>query len=215
MTYETPDAIALRCYTEKPRFKPRKTKARGIALSDWSVIFNTETTIDAAQALRVGFCQIRRGDTVYEEGAFYRPGGLTPSELTLLQSYCEQNRLRLRTVKEFNAKVLLVIGYDRRGTTIGFNLPFDLARIALKYGEARGSMRGGFSFTLVDRPDQPRIRVKHLSRSAALIDFAAPGVQETARSGRKKERKRARFRGHFVDLKTIATALRSGFRSTK
>lgn len=210
MTYETPNTIALRCYTEKPSFWPRKTRRPEIGPSDWSVIFDTETTIDAAQSLRIGFYQIRRGDALFEEGVFYQPGALTPLELALLHDYCAENRLRLRSVGEFNAQVLLRIGYERRGTIIGFNLPFDLSRIALSHGEARGdSMRGGFSFKLVESPYQPAVRVKHLSRSAAMFDFASPATQETARSDRKKGRKTPAFRGHFVDVKTIASALRS------
>ena len=210
MTYETPNKIALRCYTETPAFKPRKTQAPDIGPSEWSVIFDTETTIDAAQSLRIGSYQIRRGDTLYEDGVFYELGGLKPMEVALLKNYCTQHRLRLRTVAEFNAQVLLLIGYERRGTVIGFYLPFDLSRIAVSHGEARGDgMRGGFSFKLAESPYQPAARVKHLSRSAAMFDFACPGKQETARSDRKKGWKTPAFRGHFVDVKTIASALRS------
>ena len=33
---------------------------------------------------------------------------------------------------------------------VGFNLPFDLSRIAIESGEARNNFRGGFSLALWD-----------------------------------------------------------------
>jgi len=50
--------------------------------------------------------------------------------------------------------------------SIGFNLPFDLSRVAIAHTYAQGSMKGGFSFTLGE--DRPNVRVKHLSQKAAL-----------------------------------------------
>lgn len=209
MTYETPNKIAVRCYTEKPSFTPRKSSKPDIGPSRWTVIFDTETTIDAAQSLRVGIYQIREGDLLFEEGVFIRPGALSLSEIRTLTDYCKAKSLKLRSVEDFNSQILLRYGYDRRGTIVGFNLPFDISRVALSYGEARRSMRGGFSFKMAKSLRRPAIRVKHLSRTAALIDFAKPGTQDTARSDRKKGRKMPVFRGHFVDVKTIAASLRS------
>ncbi len=53
------------------------------------------------------------------------------------------------------------------------------------------------------------VRVKHLSPRAALIDFGIPGEQETSRSWRNRGIRMPAYRGHFLDLKTIASALLS------
>ena len=105
--------------------------------------------------------------------------------------------------------MFLKVGYHWQGSVIGFNLPFDVSRIAKNHSEARGSLRGGFSFSLTTDKHDPRVRVKHLSRRAALIDFAAPATQNTGRSDRRRNIKNAHHRGYFVDVKTLAVALTS------
>ena len=41
--------------------------------SPWTLVFDTETTIDAAQQLRVGFYQVRKDEGLDREGVFYDP----------------------------------------------------------------------------------------------------------------------------------------------
>jgi hypothetical protein len=62
-------------------------------------------------------------------------------------------------------------GYAVGAQIVGFNLPFDLSRLAIRYGSARRSMRGGFSLTLSDKQGRPAVAVKHLSQRAAMIRF--------------------------------------------
>jgi hypothetical protein len=69
--------------------------------------------------------------------------------------------------------------------------------------------RGGFSFDVTGKAEDPRVRVKHLSPRAALIDFAIPGEQETPHSWRKRGERLPAYRGHIVDIKTLASALLS------
>ena len=49
---------------------------------------------------------------------------------------------------EFVEQVLYKIGYRGRARIVGFNLPFDIARLAIDVEEARGKDLGGFSFIL-------------------------------------------------------------------
>jgi hypothetical protein len=70
-------------------------------------------------------------------------------------------------------------------------------------------MVGGFTFKLSDRENRPNLRVKHLSRRAAFINFAYAGEHPTARSRRKRKQTTIRERGFFLDLKTLAAALTS------
>ena len=212
MTYASPDTIALRGYTEKPGQKPIGAKPASFGLDKPlgpTLILDCETTTDSAQALRFGFYQIRRGQDLDEEGVFYNRHTLTDAELTILSAYAETYGLKVRTVEAFNIKVFLEVGYALGGAIVGFNLPFDISRIALDHGAARDKMRGGFSFLLSRNPAHARVRIKHLNARASLIEFARPGIQETGRGGRKRGHKTPRHRGYFIDLKALSATLTS------
>lgn len=203
--------IAVRAYTECPDKTPVGAKKASTGLdtpSDFALVFDCETTTDAVQRLRVGCFQLRKSGELEDEGLFYDPEAVGTDERAVLEDYAPSNGLELITVAEFRA-VFLTIGYDLRGTIVGFNLPFDISRIALSHGEARRSMRGGFSFHLSCDRCKPDVRVKHLSRRAALIDFAVPAKQETPRGMRKRGGRTPHHRGYFIDIKTLAAALTS------
>ena len=73
MTIQTPNEIAVRCYTEEPP-KAGKSKKPWKGLdepSDFTLVFDCETTTDEVQALRFGFYQVREGLKLYEQGIFY------------------------------------------------------------------------------------------------------------------------------------------------
>jgi len=204
-------AIAIRAYTEDPDRAPLGTRPAKteVNASPWTLVFDCETTTDATQRLRVGFYQIRRKAALNQEGIFYDPAALTADERLLLTGYAQSEGLTLVTVDAFRSDIFLKYGYTKCGTVVGFNLPFDLSRIAVDHGPARRSMRGGFSFQLTFNSEDPRVRVKHLSPRAALIDFATPGEQDTVRGMRNRGLKVPPYRGHFVDVKTAAAALLS------
>jgi hypothetical protein len=207
--FETP--LAIRAYSERPGRAPLGSRAprNDAATSEWTLIFDCETTVDAAQQLRVGFFQVRRGQAIKRKGAFYDPAATTVSEKDLLRAYAQMHELELITVAEFRTNVFLKYGYVRQGTIVGFNLPYDISRIAVNHGSARREMRGGFSFDLTGEASDPRVRVKHLSPRASLIDFGIPGEQETPRAWRNRGMRLPAYRGHFVDIKTLASALLS------
>jgi hypothetical protein len=206
--FETP--IAIRAYSERPDRKPLGSRplSAEAETSTWTFVFDCETTVDAVQRLRFGFFQVRCGEVLKQEGVFYDTSAITAAERAQLHAYAKSHALMLITSAEFR-DVFLKYGYVRQATIVGFNLPFDISRIAIDHGSARREMRGGFSFDLTGRADDPRVRVKHLSPRAALIDFGVPGEQETPRAWRNRKMRVPAYRGHFVDLKTFASALLS------
>jgi hypothetical protein len=111
-------------------------------------------------------------------------------------------------VEEFIEDIFFGIGYELRATIIGFNLPFDISRLAIGHGDSRGrSMKGGFSFVLSRDPKWPRIQVKHLSSRLSLIRFT---TRRTPPRGMRKRKMRVLPRpGYFVDIRTFAAALTS------
>lgn len=198
--------ISLRAYADAP--KARKPH-RGMDASDWSLTFDCETEVDAGQALRFGAYQFRKGSELKEAGLFYDPQGVSVVEVATLRAFAKRQKLIVRTRDEFADEMIFVRAYQLRARIIGFNLPFDISRIAIDHGIARGSMYGGFTFAISRQKIWPHIRVKHLSRRCALIDFAAPYRQRDSRGQRKRGTQTPVRRGYFVDVNTLAASLLS------
>ena len=156
-----------------------------------------------------GSSKSTKSKTWKERAIFYDPESLSAADVEVIQSYAEHHDLEAMSVRAFRARVFLKYGYTRCGSIVGFNLPFDISRLAIGHGPARGHMRGGFSFKLTPDKRDPNVRVKHLNARAALIDFAAPGKAELSRGERKRGIKIKPHRGFFLDLKTFAAALTS------
>lgn len=201
----------VRAYTEKPgeptvgsKWKPPQKEAP----PTFQLIFDCETTTDAAQTLRFGVFQVRKSGELIAEGIFHDPETMRRDEVELLQRYAEKRGLEFGDVATFRKDVFLRIGYYGGARIIGFNLPFDIARIAEKATTARHEMRGGFAFNF-DGPYAPRVRIKHLSARAAFIKFARPYEQEDGRGMRNRGFKAKENTGAFVDVKTLAAAILS------
>jgi hypothetical protein len=196
--------IQLRAYiAAKPgKFdRPARPWNSGIA-----VIFDTETTTDPSQRLRFGAYQIRHDGGLLERGIFHADD-MPAAEIAILQATLEQDepsedgeRIVLRSRAEFVEEVLFKWGHEVGGLIIGFNLPFDLSRIAIAHSYGKRDMRGGFSFTLAEK--RPNVGVKHLSQRAAFINFRGKGGSDKRPD-----------RGFFVDVKTLAATLTSGSHS--
>jgi len=176
--------------------------------SEWSLTFDTETDITPAQQLRLGFYQLRRSDELVVAGAFYDSLSLKPSELEALTAFCASGGIALRTVASFVDEVFYPYVYDLQGLCVGFSLPYDLSRAAIRHGKAGGLMRGGFTFRLSTDLERDHVRVKHIDTVRALIDFAA-SRQPTPRGMRQRGLFVPPFRGFFLDVRAFAAALTS------
>ena len=182
--------------------------------SPWSLVFDTETTTHPGQALRFGAYQLRNAGELVETGLFYDPA-IDVADIATLQRYAKREGVPLHTLVEFVDGTFFGRAYQWRATIVGFNLPFDISRLAFRHGTARNPlgdekavMRAGFTFKLSEQKIYPNIRVKHLSQKAALISFAATMGQKLSASGLKKKLKPPPARrGHFVDVATLANAL--------
>jgi hypothetical protein len=208
-------AIAVRAFAPpppKPGAEPSSKRRTGKPAppSEWTLIFDTETSVDASQRLRIGAYQFQNGDQLDEAGLFYDPTIISDEDLTLLRCVAAERGLKLRTVDEFVGEVLFDRAYDLRASIVGFNLPFDISRLAIKHGSARGKpMRGGFTFKLSPLWWRPAIQVRHLNARASLIQFTHPPKRRDPRGQRKRKIVPRNRRGSFIDLKTIAAALLS------
>jgi hypothetical protein len=193
-------SILLRGYVETELPPARKPDWWTQPPSRFVLFFDTETTDDAAQRLRFGCYQLLEQGLPRQRGIFYDPDALKPGELSELRRVAALRHQRLMTASEFIDRVFYPVA-NAGGTIVGFNLPFDISRIAIAHDTARvvprkngsvdRSMQGGFTFKLSDEPGHGRVVVKHLSRRAASIHFAKPSQE----------------RGFFLDLKTLSAAL--------
>jgi hypothetical protein len=182
--------------------------------SEWSICFDDETRTDLAQELRIIAWQVHKRDRLHQAGIAYNPAALTAAEITTLQTWAEQQGLVVITVDTWVEKVFYRIAYTRRGLVVcSVNGAFDISRIAIRHNAARGrgrdlTMRGGFTFTLTKRNGLPPVQVKRISAKAAFIRFTSPaGRPPETRNHEDAETKAKVFRGHFVDVGTIGSAL--------
>lgn len=202
--------IGVRTYGVPEGRKERQLVSQSRGPSGWNLIFDTETTTDETQRPRIGAYQLREGDTLREQGLFFEAEALTATEITTLEHYATTKRMKLISLREFVDQVFVPVAYHWQATTIGFNLPFDLSRIAEDHAEARGKMRPGFTFETAPKGRKgPRVRIKHLSRRASLIQLSGRG-QSLPRGQRRRNVVAPSRRPAFVDISTLAIALLSG-----
>jgi len=182
---------------------------------DYALVLDTETTLDLEQSLTFGvwrFCQLQGTEYVaIQEGIFYRDG-LARKDIQTIRAYVQKHftdglakgaerELTVLPRAEFVERVFWES--VRAGALIvGFNLSFDISRIAARWTAARN---GGFSFVLsnlskkqVRNIHRPLVRISPLNGVAEQFELTA--VQ------RKSEQSKWR-RGRFLDLHTLAFAL--------
>ncbi len=221
--------IAVRAYTP-PKEPPKPHRIQPGPSPDASIlVFDTESRTDPDQRLTFGCWRVLEGGATIDEGLFY--GDDVPElDLAVLEGYVRTHRadtaepepLRLLPRREFLTKVLWKHAYKTRGLVVGFNLPFDLGRLAIGSGEARGSFYGGgFSLVLWDYEHngawledkfRPRLAVKTIDSKRSLMGFAkrlSPDQEDLIPEGEAggKPDPRYVFPGHLLDLRTLAFAL--------
>jgi len=164
------------------------------------LVIDTETTTDTRQSLMFGFARLarinwhERNDGTYSyqshetelEVCFHADSleASDPDGYRLLKEYTESQHVTLvsRTVfmEEYIRRYCLVrqgSGGKRYGmaTLAGFNLPFDLSRLAYRCGVSRD----GSSFSLTMFPDwqgkenqfRPRLKIRHLDSKKSLMQW--------------------------------------------
>ena len=184
-----PQSIALRAYAVnlvKPNSFKYSYKKLDVS-SEWTIVFDCETTNDETQNLRVGAYQVYHHFTLWQQGLILNCEILSEEDLNVIETYASEHDLTIKRASEFIEEILFGIGYGLRAAIVGFNLPFDIARLAIRQNSARGkSFRGGFTFQLSSNRYRPNIQIKHLNSRASLIQFTAPPKQRNGRGMRRR-----------------------------
>lgn len=238
--------VAVRGYTvRRKEAEPADSARRG----QWKfpsgvLVFDTETTTDRSQRLNFGSWRYYRVGwdgagppemACVEEGLFYADDlpERYPTGYEALLDYRARHgpavswdvpdaawRLELMSAHEFVNEVLHPLAYRGRAWIVGFNLPFDLSRVAYHWSESRDYLSGGFSLVLEqylteegewrEHPWRSRVAVKTIDSKRRLMGFKRPAevdaVDQIPEGEREPDPKRAP-RGHFLDLRTLAFAL--------
>jgi hypothetical protein len=187
------------------------------------LIFDVETTTDAAQRFKAGFYQLRNrdlidprgGDGLDEEGLVIDEEVLTPREIRIVKAYAKRRHLPPpMSLARFRSDVLMKRGIACGAVIVTFNGPFDYSRVAIGAGAAhatkyRRKMTNGFSLKYSENPFVPRIQINALNPRAALTELTGTSKHGTSRFRRKRGLTSGAHRGYFVDVKTLASALTS------
>ncbi len=219
------------------RVFPDLVDAEQVSHSRWAwrcpeavFVFRTVSRKDATQKLMSGCYRLIVAGRCLEEGLFY-DDNLPKKDRRVLEDYVATHRadtvaegirqLRLLTCSQFVVE-LYKYAYKARCLLVGYDLPFELSRLAVDFSPARGRFAGGFSLGLwsyTDRrgrkranPYRPRIRIKYIDSKRSLKGFAARNspdevdrIPEHSVTG--EPQKGYKFRGYFLDLRTLAFAL--------
>ena len=178
-----------------------------------ALVFDTETRITADQSLTFGVYRLCKlvddSYAVTEEGIFYADD-LPAKDRKVLHNYVHTAvsdvasfppRFPLYSRSEFMKRVFWPAIKYKGALVVGFNLPFDLARLALDW--SRGE-KDEWSLTMSQYPDgaenrnYPRITIQPIDSKKAFIKLATPW---------KPEEWKDEGEAHFVDLRTLAWAL--------
>jgi hypothetical protein len=224
--------IAVRPFPEPPEALATKQQQGKVRDKRWRqpeamLVFDTETRIDATQRLTFGSYRFFVGEECQEEGLFHGTD-LPEDDLEILRQYVSTHsaeaankQLTLLTLQQFLGKFYKAV-YQGRCLLVSFNFPFDLSRLARNFSPARGRFAGGFSFGLWSYVDQsgserdnkfrPRVAIKHIDSKRSLKGFTARNacdpcdlIPDDSPDGLPEEG--FKFRGHFLDLRTLAFAL--------
>jgi hypothetical protein len=225
--------IAVRVFPTRPSGR-RRGRARGrrrqVRRTDpaESLIFDTETATGPSQRLKIGAWRLNvdrpgnePGTTCVEEGLFHADdlAAFDPDGYSELLAYVAERNdadtapgfpstLRLMSASEWLQKRLFRYGYEHRdrphSDVVGFNLAFDLGRLASHWGSGRGRNHGAFSLglwgshdadgTWHDRLYHPRLIVRSIDPRRTLFSWGTTSDQES-------------YSARFVDLHTLVFAL--------
>jgi hypothetical protein len=214
--------LVLRAHTETRQQRRARERAYRKHPPKWppyALVFDDETRTDELQPLTFGFFRLLRNlngnyKEVREEGIFYDPEETTPSEIRNLKKYVARNRAEtsndviphevlLLTRQEFVEHFLFP--HAEAGTLIvGFNLPFDLSRLA---SAALPATRVDKDWSLLFRNESSNPDTLQKRSFRIKIDRKDGKIAFFGLSGAFVHKGKFSSKGRFLDLFALAWAL--------
>jgi len=188
------DKIFLRAFTKLKNNKKSKSVLKEKYREHKIVfVFDTETTTDLRQNLKVGYFQIYINESLVHRGLFYKE--ISKSEMKIISDYAKNNKMEIYSHEEFIKMIFYPIVFQQKALCVGFNLPFDITNISIANSSARRNELGGFSFTFSNDIGFPRIKIKHLTSDSQIIKFSYSPYNKD------------KFQGYFLDTQKLASIL--------
>jgi len=194
------------------------------------LVLDTETTTDVSQRLQFGWARMYRvrptdcglAPRLVQEWLI-GADDLGPADRATLEAYAashlnERGRPICLIPRDAWVRQVLMPAVHRYGNLIvGLNLPFDLSRLAVHWGDARGREVGGFSLDLtgwtnrgryVAKHADPRVLIKTVDSKRHLIALGSvPAAYARPVRDEDGSPSRGQFRGHWLDVRTLYFAL--------
>lgn len=181
--------IYLRCYVDNHKKKGKFTPKNEPKPSNSIVLaFDTETNPDESKNLIFGSCGVWINRKLRNFYLFY-DDGLKNSSIEELKRICSKYNVTLLSRSEFVYQVFYPYVYTARAKCVGFNLPFDISRLAAYFTKSR-KFHNGFSFKLSDNLKNPNIVIKSLDTKSQFIEFTKPIRTKT-------DKKKQHYKGCF------------------
>ena len=204
------EPINLRCYTGG--YRPTIQSSYNENVNNGMVLtITSETATDPhhSQSLTFGSCGVWINDSLYKIVLFYDEN-LDSKKVDVIQKVGDEIQqekgcmILVMPKTEFTTNVLYPYVYEARAKCVGFDLPYELSRLASSWGTAR-KIKDAFSIKLVENnPRLPAIKIKSINSDSAFIQFATP---LRTKSEKKKIPTHKTYRGYFLDLKTLGYAM--------
>ncbi|MGI0062441.1 MAG: DNA polymerase, partial [Nitrosotalea sp.] len=192
------ETAAVRAYTvprlKGPDIKRPKSEYKTILNFTRMMILDCETTTDLYHNLKFGYFKVIYFGKLDYHGLFYDPLFVKGKEFEILKQFSDKNGIKLYTLEQFR-KIFIKETFDLQTLCIGFNLPFDLSRIAIKSSNSKFRRKGGFSLLFSKNLDYPRLHVTHTTNTLSFFEFGGTMGKEN------------KFRGNFLDLRTLSHTL--------
>ena len=202
------EPISLRCYTGNYRAGGYSSHNQN-ANNGMVLTLVSETTSDQHHTLTYGSCAVWINGTLYKICLFHDES-LDEKKIDVIKQVADTLQkekdciVTVSSKDEFVTKVFYPYVYEARAKCVGFDLPYELSRMAASWGTAR-KIQDAFSIKLVDGiPRLPAIKIKSINSNAAFIQFATP---LRTKSEKKQIPTHKVYRGYFLDLKTLGYAM--------
>lgn len=201
------EIAAIRAYTvpvskKKKNSGDLETSDISVPVFDRILVFDTETRTDLYQNMTFGYFTIYDNKRVDISGIFFDPNIVTSKEKKILDEFSKTDSVELWTLDEFRELFLKEV-FDLQTLCVGFNLPFDISRIALDVTEGKKGNLGAFSFIMSNKLHYPRLVIKHISSTMSFINWGST-IDEQKPYFRKDTNY---FKGNFLDLRMLVHAL--------
>jgi len=162
------------------------------------LVIDAETTEDEYQNLIFGSCGIWISGYLHKFILFYDPN-LGEKGVDTLQKFSQTHNtetipIEVISVKKFVDTIFFPWLIDDQALCVGFNLPFDLSRLAIRYGYGRGKWKNGFTFWISKDTKHPGIHIRSLDSVRSFFALAP-----TKYSGKVK--------AQYLDLRALGFAL--------